>query len=221
MNNSFVNIFKWPLAILAVVILPGLLGELFRVLLFIFGHFKEYLPLFAGAGSYWLVWYLLKGKNWGSVWFATLEHELTHALFATLTFNRVISIKASWSNGGHVKYKGTGNWLVTVSPYFVPTLALVVVIVGSFTGKHLASAIMVLTGFFLLYHIHTTWHQTHVRQSDIQKVGILFSLLFLPGANLFCFLCVLTMLPGDSLCTFSTLENVYKISLELMSFFKV
>ncbi|HIP83643.1 MAG TPA: hypothetical protein EYH19_08790 [Desulfocapsa sulfexigens] len=77
-------------------------------------------------------------------------------MFAFLTFNRVTNIRASWSSGGHIQYKGAENWLVTISPYFVPTLALVVVLFGCLTGAHLFSFIVALACFFLIYHIHTT-----------------------------------------------------------------
>ncbi len=217
MINSFVDILKWPLAILAVIILPTLFMELYRVLHFIVIHYTQYLFLFVGLGSYWLAWHLLRGRNWGGIWFATLEHEMTHALFAVLTVNRVTNIRTSWSNGGQIQYKGAGNWLVTISPYFFPTLALAVVVAAGFSSKEFLSSTMVLTGLFLSYHVHSTWRETHGKQSDIQKVGLVFSWMFLPAANLLCYLFVLTMLPVDDLYTLSMLKHIYR-DLWLFSF---
>lgn len=210
MINRFIDILKWPLALLAVIILPTLFMELYRVLFFIVTHFKQYLFLFLGLGIYWLAWHVLRGRNWGSTWFATLEHELTHALFATLTLNRVINIRAGWSSGGHIQYKGAGNWLVTVSPYFFPTLALAVVVTACFLGKNFFPSTMLLTGFFLSYHVHSTWRETHGKQTDIQKVGLVFSWMFLPSANLLGYLLVLTLLPVDELYTLSIVKHIYR-----------
>ena len=50
----------------------------------------------------------------------TLEHEITHALFAIVTFHRVTGLRATAFRGGQVRFVGEGNWLITVAPYFFP-----------------------------------------------------------------------------------------------------
>jgi len=44
-----------------------------------------------------------------------------------------------------------------------------------------------LLGFSIFYHFVSTKHELHRQQTDLIKAGFLFTLLFLPGANLFCY----------------------------------
>ncbi len=39
-------------------------------------------------GAYIVIWQVLF-KNIGNGWFATLEHELTHIIFAIVTFHKI------------------------------------------------------------------------------------------------------------------------------------
>ena len=57
-------------------------------------------------------------------WFSTLEHELTHAIFAILSLNRVTGLNATGREGGVTHYQGYGNWVITLAPYFVPTVTI-------------------------------------------------------------------------------------------------
>ena len=115
--------------------------------------------------------------------FATLEHELTHALFAWATFHRVIGFRATLRSGGHIRYVGRGNWLIAVAPYFFPTISLLVNVVLSWLpGRHLVLGSAVL-GVTVAYHALSTWSETHRHQSDLREAGMLFCLLFLTAAN--------------------------------------
>lgn len=90
MINHLINILKWPTALLAIVALPAIADEFLQVVRFIFAHKEYYRFFFIGLAVYWLVWYCLRGKNWGFLWFSTPEHEVTHALFAIASCNRVV-----------------------------------------------------------------------------------------------------------------------------------
>ncbi len=209
MINNCINGLKWPIALLAVISLPAISIEFWRVVCFIISHWIHYTFLFIGLAAYWGIRCFFRGRNWGSSWLSTLEHELTHAFFATVTCNRVVRIRASWENGGSVQYRGSGNWLITIAPYFFPTFAVAAVIPTFFLHTYSPKTIMVLAGFFISYHIHTTWLETRIEQPDIQKVGVVYALLFLPSANLLSFLIVLTMLPSDGIYTSSSLQEIY------------
>lgn len=64
-----------------------------------------------------------------------IDHELTHALFAWLTFVSVRGILASDGSDagahegrvGHVLLDGD-NWLILIAPYFLPTASILVLI---------------------------------------------------------------------------------------------
>ena len=50
-----------------------------------------------------------------------------------------------------------------------------------------------------MYHLHNTWHEIAPLQSDIQEVGLFFSWLFLPSANLFALIVILSAVPNDDI----------------------
>jgi len=53
--------------------------------------------------------------------FHVLEHELTHLLFGLLLFKKPKAISAS-DQGGRTELYG-GNFIITLAPYFFPTLS--------------------------------------------------------------------------------------------------
>lgn len=175
---------KWPVAVVHVCLLPGAAWAFVSALGLVGAHAGDMIPFFAGFGLYGALWWLaFRRYGWGS-WASTLEHELTHALFALLTFHRVTKITASWHDGGATSFRGRGNWLITLAPYFVPTAS---VLIAAFLWAipdgwlHWASGLL---GASIAYHMSSTWLETHFRQTDITKAGLIFSLMFLPTANL-------------------------------------
>jgi len=124
-----------------------------------------------------------------------VEHELTHALFAWATFHRVVGFSAMRS-GGHIRYIGRGNWLITVAPYFFPTFTLLVIVTLSlFPPKHLAVGAGVL-GASVAHHVLSTWSETHRHQTDLRELGWLWCWLFLPSINMFVMGIVLSYAAG-------------------------
>lgn len=174
---------KWPTAIAAVVLVPGLAVALARVARVIWHDPDPSLAFLAGGVAFVLVWLVLLRRSALGRFIVTFEHELTHALFAWLTFHRVVGFRASPGSGGHVRYVGRGNWLITIAPYFVPTLALMAVAVVAWLPERHAASGGAALGAALGYHGVSTWSETHREQSDLRDVGWFFSLLFLPAAN--------------------------------------
>jgi len=182
--NRVINTLKWPVAIAFLLMLPGSVVAVFDLL----GRFLSFpsgtTPFILGLFAYGFGWWLFfRRRIWGSS-LSTLEHELTHALFALLTFHRVKSIKTTWRSGGAMQFEGGGNWLITIAPYFVPTLSLFVLIVQCLVdpgGSELAS---IGLGATVSYHVTSTWRETHREQTDLKETGFLFAWLFLPTANL-------------------------------------
>ncbi len=181
--DSLLAWLKWPVAVLCLVFLPGLVYSLFHVLRAIQHSPSRSYPFLAGAAVYTLFWVVFLRRRTSLGFLATLEHELTHALFAWATFHRVISIRATLRSGGHIRYVGRGNWLIAVAPYFFPTLSLLVILVMSWLpGRHLDAAGAIL-GATIAYHAFSTWSESHRHQSDLREAGLLFSFLFLVAAN--------------------------------------
>lgn len=112
----------------------------------------------------------------------TVAHELTHSFFALLTFHKVNHIRLDPDGGGEMGFKGEGNWLITVSPYFFPLFGMIyMVIMPFFPSNIIFNGIL---GYFLGYHTDTVGSQIHDKQTDFPKVGYIFCWMFLPGANL-------------------------------------
>jgi len=176
---------KWPIAVVAVVLLPMTLVAFFGS---IAGAAISWtiLPLLGGTAIYFALWWgYFKDRKLGS-FLATLEHELTHALFALVTLHPVTGIKSSWRRGGHLTFKGKGNWLITIAPYFFPLPCMLLLGTLWLFPENLQNYSHALIGMGLGYHFTSTFRETHSGQSDLKQVGWLFSLMFLPFANLFC-----------------------------------
>ncbi len=182
--DTLVNLLKWPTAVVALLLLPSCVVAVAR-LAWTIAHQPTPMVWFGvGAGSYWLAWRLLLRRPLLGSFLPTLEHELTHALFALVTFHPITAVKATWRGDGVMRYVGEGNWLITIAPYFFPTLSvLLMLVLGLLPGSWQRGA-NVLLGVTVAYHFISTWRETHVDQPDLRKVRFPFAIAFLPSANL-------------------------------------
>ena len=181
--DRFIELLKWPVGLLAIVLLPTTIWSSLRV---VAGEFpsSKYLAFALGAGCYILVARWLSRIRIFGTFFSTLEHELTHAVVAVLTFHRVLSIRSTWRDGGHVRIVGRGNWLITIAPYFLPTISILFMPIVWLTPYPMKIGILAVQGATWGYHVWSTIRETHRGQTDLKKVGWIFSWIFLPTANL-------------------------------------
>lgn len=198
MSNSknaatLLAILKWPLALLFFSFLPASSLEFGCQLILLINKSNLTKYLFFGFSSYMLVWYFFIRKTNISI-LSTFEHEITHCIFAWLTFNRVVGLTATLKSGGHMKYEGHANWLLSIAPYFFPTLTFCTLLIVELCGYSESNLSLIVIGATLAYHITSTFQETHHAQTDLQEVGFVFSCLFLPTANLICYLIVLAVL---------------------------
>lgn len=152
----------------------------------VFSNWSE-LWLFLGGFAFMvLTWIFLIGKK--NIVAATIEHEMTHAIFALLTFHNVTDLRAEYEGGGQMSFRGgKGNWLITIAPYFFPTLSVGIIIVAVITyiiTGQVVSWLNLALGFTIGYHFLEVLFEIHAEQTDLKKVGYLFALLFIPAANL-------------------------------------
>lgn len=182
--DRILNLFKWPVAALAVVVLPGTVLALAAWFGRTLSNPGPVWSFALGMAGYLLVYRLLLRRLPLGSFFSTLEHELTHALFALLTLHRVVGLRATWQNGGRVSIRGQGNWLILIAPYFFPLPCLLVALAWLVVPERYVGAVNVLFGATLAWHIVSTWREFHAEQSDLKTVGWFFSVLFLPTANL-------------------------------------
>ena len=180
------SVAKWPLALAATAFLPALAVTVVHAFTRMATAHDQGLPAAAGFAAYALVWALLL-RHTRITWLSTLEHELTHCVFAWATFNRVTALRATLSSGGHMRYQGTQNWLISVAPYFFPTATVALLLARPFVPPGREVWVMALVGASVAYHVFSTWAETHHAQTDLQEAGFLFCWLWLPGANLLAF----------------------------------
>ena len=184
--SSILALCKWPIALLFATLFPATAILLWEEIIFSLREGAYFWPLFWGAVTYILIWYYLIRKS--SISFlSTLEHEITHCIFAWLTFNRVTGLKATLRSGGHMTYEGSGNWLLTIAPYFFPTSTIGLLFLAPYLDFVSVLVIQAVIGASIAYHATSTWVETHHAQTDLKEVGFLFSFLFLPTANLLSF----------------------------------
>ena len=182
--DQVANWLKWPVAVVAILLLPYSVLASFDLLKEIVSAPKPVLPLLIGLAVYVTLWWRFFRRPIFGTFLSTLEHELTHALFAIVTFHKVTGLRATWRSGGHMTYQGPGNWLITVAPYFFPTICMFILAASVFLPAVLRMPVAVLMGATIGYHITSTYRETHAGQSDLKKAGWLFCLLFLPTANI-------------------------------------
>ena len=120
--DRLIGWLKWPGAVVALLVLPGSVGALLALLKRVLGLPVPIFPFLGGIVVYILLWRFYRRRPIFGSFFSTFEHELTHAVFAWVTFHKVVGMRATWRRGGDVTIVGRGNWLITIAPYFFPIL---------------------------------------------------------------------------------------------------
>ena len=175
---------KWPAAATALLLLPGTGLALWELVKQLAVAPAPILPFLGGGLLYTILWRLVLRRKFMGRYFATFEHELTHAIFAWATLHKVKGIRSSWNSGGQMTLSGKGNWLITIAPYYFPTVCAALGLVFLFVPADKMALVNALMGAALAYHITSTRHETHAEQSDLKRVGHPFAWMFLPTANL-------------------------------------
>ncbi len=136
----------------------------------------------------------------GWCYLETLEHELTHLLIGLLFLKIPTGIRVSAHEGGEVRQIGfgtTGQVWVTLAPYFFPTISIAVLILAYIAELNTLLLLGIL-GWTTAFHLITNWSETSFRQPDLQKAGILRTILILPIMNLICYGAVLAFVADGS-----------------------
>ena len=193
--DRLITWLKWPVAVLALALLPGATIAVIELLVRVVTRPLPVTMFLVGFVLYFVVWLWFFRRS-RFTFILTLEHEITHALFAIVTFHRVTGLRATAFRGGHVYFVGEGNWLITVAPYFSPTLSLFLLVVAWFLPGFLVGVINFVIGGSFAYHITSTLRETHPGQTDLQRAGVVFCLFFLPTANIVTFGALLGFIYG-------------------------
>ena len=183
--DRLINPLKWPAALMSAAATPLLAWGLLLLLVRVIRAPWNLVPFALGGVLFVVLWRRWLRYSRIGRFLITLEHESTHALFALVTGHRILSFHASMGKGGQVRFEGGGNWLIVVAPYFFPTAALLLFLLAYLLPlQGLLPWSRLLLGTALVYHIVSTYRETHKDQTDIQQLGMTFCWLFLPSANL-------------------------------------
>ena len=182
--NRFLGLIKWPIGILMV----ALIVPAFQADFYLFDKYtdKEILLEFFFPFGATVIFFLIMPGLSGS--FLTItEHELTHMLFAVLTFHKPRALDVNQGTGGSFSFEGEGNWLIALAPYFFPTFTFFLMIgVSVYQAIYhtLPDFYLILFGIFIGYHFIVTLFEIHPEQTDFVVAGPIFTICFLPGINL-------------------------------------
>ena len=182
--NFILAILKWPLSLLMLwLTIPAFKTDMMilynGLTMEVLGYF--FIPLLMII----LCWLVIPGLSGSFI--SILEHELTHMVFAILTCHSPHDINVKRGVGGNFIYTGQGNWLISIAPYFFPTSAVLVILLGlfyPFMGEPFPNYYWLILGLMTGYHLISTLDEIHLQQTDFKSAGYLFSILFLPTANL-------------------------------------
>src|SRR5687767_442950 len=168
----------------------GFGGETLKIIAKISPSNSRWLAFLLGAAIFIPCHFAAK-RLFYSAWcyLETLEHELTHLLIGLLFLKIPVGFRVSAHAGGEVRQIGlgsTGQTWVALAPYFFPTVSLAVLIFAYFAGINTLTLLGIL-GWTTAFHLVSNWGETSFRQPDLQKAGILKTILILPVMNLICY----------------------------------
>lgn len=215
--NAILGLCKWPVALVSALLLPGTLIAWAHTADRALAGPAPPWPLVAGLLGYGLIWRAFLRTRHSAGVFSTLEHELTHTLFALCTFHQVIGLKTTATQGGQMQFRGGGNWLIAVAPYFFPSLAVAITLLMLLmhdAARYWSTAAL---GASIAYHLISTYRQLHWGQTDLQKVGFPFAFTFLPNANLLIYGLILSLGSGGLELARYFLREVWQASLGVLA----
>lgn len=214
------GLLKWPAALAALASLPAMI----QVLDYFHLNNMRFFVFLAGAFVYLGLKIVASARS--NVSMQILAHEFTHIFFALLTFHKVTHIHLNMDeSGGAMAFKGKGNWLIVIGPYFFPLFLFFLMLGMTFWGGKISESLWIngILGYFFAYHLESVVVQIHGEQPDFKVVGFLFCWLFLPGANLFVCSVILAFNNGGWAAVLKYATAVYRLDLynfsALLSYF--
>lgn len=192
-SAKFLENIKFPLAILSLALLPAACLQLYYQVLPLVHDQSIRSPFVLGFLSFFIFMVIFSHFTFNL--FMTFEHELTHGIFAILTFNKVVALKV-FENGGKLEYEGTSNWLILLAPYFFPTVALCVGVAIGLLDQKLRWWGQFWLGTSIAYQLFSTVIETELKQRDLIECGLAFSVVTLPFLNALSYILLTAYMTG-------------------------
>lgn len=118
-------------------------------------------------------WKFLSPKSF----YSTLRHELCHWFFALVSLNKPATLNVHADGRGSYSYYGRNNYFITLSPYFFPLVSVMLLLVRLFFSKP-SHFYFLLMGVVFAFETISMVKDYHPHQTDLQKYGRWFSILF-------------------------------------------
>jgi len=202
--DSILWLIKWPLA-----------GVMLYWYLDIFSFFVAMLLEFLYQAS----WVYVAGAivfivtnflgNYSNNRFLIWEHEMSHFIFARLTFKQNVRIEVYpegesdyKGRAGYCYYENGDNWLIAIAPYFFPTLTLLLSLLYLLPIGDLNVILDFCLGFSIAYHLKTNFIELYYNfspsikggKTDITELGKTFAFIMIPPLNFVVFSIVIIAL---------------------------
>jgi hypothetical protein len=138
-------------------------------------------------------------QNWLK-YFGTRVHESAHEKMALLSGRKLFGYNISDDGSGHIIYESDGNPapLITLAPYFFSYTSLFLLAFRWITLERWLLYYDIGIGFLLAFHTYIFLIQTRPFQTDIKKMGLVYSYSFLVFAHLNLY-SIYVLVIGDSL----------------------
>ena len=230
--DRFLGLIMWPLAAAVVYYYP----EIFSLFIATVRSFVENAsPIYLAGAAFFLIfrfnflpflkfpssWNNKKGKYSFAERLDTWEHEITHWLFAILTFKfgSHIEVFDKPNEKGHAGYfrssTNSVNWLITIGPYFFPTFTFLLLPLFLIPYEPLYPFLEFLLGWSISFHmiqniqdVKQNWKPSEGSYTDLTtltqrfhnqtKFSIfrsrVFAIVMIPALNLIVFSFVLLFL---------------------------
>lgn len=109
--------------------------------------------------------------------YSTFRHELCHWFFALVSLNKPTALNVHAGGAGSYSYYGRSNYFITLSPYFFPLVSVMLLLVSLFFSKP-SHFYFLLMGVVFAFETISMAKDYHPHQTDLQKYGRWFSILF-------------------------------------------
>lgn len=210
--NNIIGILLLPLTVSAVVS--------FFMILFYLPELTDGIYYFIGG---MLLCTVIRKFLPKAVFIHILGHELTHALWCKLFGGEVYRINVS-AEGGSMHGSVSNVW-IKLAPYFFPIYTIVIGLVYGglalfFNMMPFYNIFIFLLGFSLQFHYLFTGDSLKIKQSDIQKAGVIISAALIPLINVVVIVLLLDLVMPEMFILKLWGAQTYHISLGLYNLFE-
>lgn len=112
-------------------------------------------------------------------YFAILVHELTHNLWAVITFNKPVAINVKAQRGGQFQFAGKQNILTLLSPYFFPIFSFFWIIIYGLISYQAQLIYFIILGISYGITFSIGVRQANYNQPDFRPFGVFWSYTFI------------------------------------------